>query len=597
MTTENQKINKEQFVNWLNTAIPFSVWRWSNKKHIIEARDFIFKEIGEEHRGSRAICKDKDMLLCFLLNLWVGFCIGCPVYISLRSTSYKKSEVYGKVFFKYQRTRRILEALERKGYLQRAKGFFFEDQKKQTRIWGTEKLIRLFVDYRFQPVGDVSTHKQKKLIQLRDTKIKHIKDKKTGRTKKVKYWIPIDFDPTEKTQCMEKNLMTYNTYAKEHTITLKLNNQDLITTSCLIDEILQGLVSGTIKLLKSELLYKEPLSHQNYTDNAHLLEPIYPVMSVFSNIPGLRITSISYKQYSYVSYQYTLYNDDTIESIHIDSFLSSITGTLESQQWQCFQQETVIFLYLFYMKKMFNLLKIRGRNKKVRTRKRKEIFNKERPLADFGIKSLELEINKKALHRVFNEASLDFDKGGRFYGSFYQGLSENLRKKIYINEHETVEIDYSAIHPRMLYHMENIEYEGDPYMIGDNSFRGEYKIVTLISINAQKRGAHVAIRDALDDAEFPVAENLKQVQILMKNYQEAHKPIEKYLFSGVGLDLQNKDSQIMEKILMRLHEHGILGLPVHDSVIVEKQHYDFLYQVMMEEYENVIGYTPVLKAG
>jgi integrase len=60
------------------------------------------------------------------------------------------------------------------------------------------------------------------------------------------------------------------------------------------------------------------------------------------------------------------------------------------------------------------------------------------PMTYAAIQSLAFEINKKALHRVFNGASLDFDKGGRFYGSFYQGLSENLRKKIYINGHETV---------------------------------------------------------------------------------------------------------------------------------------------------------------
>ena len=593
MTNLIQKINKEQFNNWLNTAIPFSVWRWSNKKHIIKARDFIFKEIGEEYRNSRDKAKDMDMLLVFLLNLWVGFCIGCPIQISMSSNRYSKNSAYSKVFFTYKRTRRILEALERKGYLQRANGIFFEDIKRDTRIWGTEKLIRLFVeDYHFQPVGDVITLKQHSLIQLRDKKIKNIKDKKTGRTRKVKYSVPIEFEPTERTQCMEENLMTYNTQAKEETVTMKLTSEDLVTPSALIDEILQGLVSGTIRLVDSELSFKEPVVHQFYSDNTHSSELYNPVDSVFSGIPGLMITSVSYKQYSYVT---TSNNDDHIEHIHIDALLPSITHTLHSQQWQCFRQETAIFLYLFYMKKMFNLLKIPGRNKKIRARKRKEIFNKERPLADFGIQSLEFEINKKALHRVFNDASLDFDKGGRFYGSFYQGLSENLRKKIYINGHETVEIDYSAMHPRMLYHMENIEYKGDPYQIGDDSFRGEYKIVTLISINAKKQGAHVAVKDALDDAGFAVADDLKSVQGLMKNYQQAHKPIEKYLFSGVGLDLQNKDSQIMEKILMQLHGHEIVGLPVHDSVIVEKQHHGLLYQIMMEEYEKVMGFEPVLK--
>ena len=53
--------------------------------------------------------------------------------------------------------------------------------------------------------------------------------------------------------------------------------------------------------------------------------------------------------------------------------------------------------------------------------------------------------------------------------------------------------------------------------------------------------------------------------------------------------------QIMEKILMQRHGHEIVGLPVHDSVIVEKQHHDLLYQLMMEEYEQLMEFAPVLK--
>jgi len=51
----------------------------------------------------------------------------------------------------------------------------------------------------------------------------------------------------------------------------------------------------------------------------------------------------------------------------------------------------------------------------------------------------------------------------------------------------------------------------------------------------------------------------------------------------------------MEKILMRLHGHGICGLPIHDSVLVEKKHTDLLYEIMMEAYEELMGFAPVLK--
>ena len=58
---------------------------------------------------------------------------------------------------------------------------------------------------------------------------------------------------------------------------------------------------------------------------------------------------------------------------------------------------------------------------------------------------------------------------------------------------------------------------------------------------------------------------------------------------------RNIDGDIMNTILARLLEMDIVGLPVHDSVIVKNEHYDCLYQVMKEEYKEVMGYEPMLK--
>ena len=36
----------------------------------------------------------------------------------------------------------------------------------------------------------------------------------------------------------------------------------------------------------------------------------------------------------------------------------------------------------------------------------------------------------------------------------------------------------------------------------------------------------------------------------------------------------------------------ILGISVYDSVIVAEQHRDYLYGLMMDEYEKELGYKP-----
>ena len=48
----------------------------------------------------------------------------------------------------------------------------------------------------------------------------------------------------------------------------------------------------------------------------------------------------------------------------------------------------------------------------------------------------------------------------------------------------------------------------------------------------------------------------------------------------------------MNAILMRLLEHGILGLSVYDSVIVQKEHEGILREIMVSEYEAVMGFKP-----
>jgi len=227
--------------------------------------------------------------------------------------------------------------------------------------------------------------------------------------------------------------------------------------------------------------------------------------------------------------------------------------------------------------------------------KKKEFIKQDRPLIDFGIKKLVFEIKVKDMHRVFNRGSKDFDKGGRFYGPYYQGMPSKFRKHIYIDGKKTVEWDYSGLHIRMLYHQLGLEFNEDPYSIGDGSQRDEYKLVSLISINAQKRGSHIAVRDALKNAGFDTAQDLTQICQMMEDFKALHAPIQEFLFSGAGIGLQNTDSRIMEKIMMRLHKARIPALPIHDSTIVQEEHSARLQKIMFQVYQEEMGYAPVLK--
>ena len=49
----------------------------------------------------------------------------------------------------------------------------------------------------------------------------------------------------------------------------------------------------------------------------------------------------------------------------------------------------------------------------------------------------------------------------------------------------------------------------------------------------------------------------------------------------------------MNAILVRLMDHGILGLSVYDSVIVAEQYADMLRDIMVAEYKEVMGFNPM----
>jgi hypothetical protein len=96
----------------------------------------------------------------------------------------------------------------------------------------------------------------------------------------------------------------------------------------------------------------------------------------------------------------------------------------------------------------------------------------------------------------------------------------------------------------------------------------------------------------LDDRGIPLPEMERPLVSLVAMFRAAHPSIAKHLFSDAGINLQNLDSHIMNAILMRLMERDILGLPVHDSVVVQWEHEEVLCEIMMREYEAVMGFRP-----
>jgi|LauGreDrversion4_2_1035121.scaffolds.fasta_scaffold14784_6 hypothetical protein len=205
------------------------------------------------------------------------------------------------------------------------------------------------------------------------------------------------------------------------------------------------------------------------------------------------------------------------------------------------------------------------------------------------------------LRRIFSRGS--FELGGRFYGGWWQFIPSEYRPFITINGLPTVELDYSEIHPRIMYQEANLSPpDGDLYDIGIrfdgisyNKDREPYKSkrkVIKTFINAMindDRGNYKLSSDQIETIGMNTAQ--LEAAVLKK-----HPIIKNIKGKGHGLRYQFIDSQIAEKVMMKLLSKDILCLPVHDSFICQEHHLSDLENAMNEAYVEVLGSIPELKA-
>ena len=205
------------------------------------------------------------------------------------------------------------------------------------------------------------------------------------------------------------------------------------------------------------------------------------------------------------------------------------------------------------------------------------------------------------LRRIFSRGS--FKKGGRFYGGWWQFIPSEYRPFITINGLPTVELDYSEIHPRIMYQEANLSPpDGDLYDIGlrfdgisYNKDREPYK--------SKRKVIKTYINALINDDRGNYKLNSEQIEVICMNTAQLealvlkkHPIIKDIKGKGHGLRYQFIDSQIAEKVMMKLLDKDILCLPVHDSFICQEHHLSELENAMNEAYVEVLGSIPELKA-
>jgi hypothetical protein len=207
-----------------------------------------------------------------------------------------------------------------------------------------------------------------------------------------------------------------------------------------------------------------------------------------------------------------------------------------------------------------------------------------------------VDFSRKTLHRVFLDRRLD--KGGRFYGPWYQNIYKEYRSKIMIDDLVTLEFDFSGYHINLLYALEGLTLpEEDPYKLDGFSDAKEtrdfFKRVLLVVLNTKRdtitKAKDAVIRRIVRDVRFGELiqpEEIQDINAAIDQFAIKHEPIQKYFFTGYGIDLQYIDSQIAEKILLYFATTVEAPcLPVHDSFIIHSGLVFKLQEIMLHYFE------------
>jgi len=202
-----------------------------------------------------------------------------------------------------------------------------------------------------------------------------------------------------------------------------------------------------------------------------------------------------------------------------------------------------------------------------------------------SISSIQLEgCANASLRRIFN---VNFTRGGRMYadGGAWQTMPKLDRLKIRIANEPVVEVDYSTLHPALLYAEVGKYAPADTYLI-DGWPRKLTKVALNTLINAPNiHSARLAIANSepMEEIAQPGSqEAIRAASKLIHAIKKVHRPIAQFFHSGKGLELQRRDSDMAVKVMLLLRMAKIDVLPIHDSFLVPASKADALEEMMWE---------------
>ncbi|MCK5836884.1 MAG: hypothetical protein KAH09_06425, partial [Desulfobacula sp.] len=197
--------------------------------------------------------------------------------------------------------------------------------------------------------------------------------------------------------------------------------------------------------------------------------------------------------------------------------------------------------------------------------------------------------------------------GGRIYWA-EQNIKRDERKLIRINGEPTIELDYSALHPSLLFAREGIQLDlnldlyqdiiSDMPPMDEADKKGCRKFIKNAFLYCLNAADEDEVKKAIwqdIDGEYKfyglIEDHLKLGIVgVLEKIKTAYPKIEHFMFKGIGHELMHDDSEIAMDVVGFFTDLNIPCLPVHDSFLVPISHRDSLEETMKSVYKKHMGF-------
>lgn len=163
-----------------------------------------------------------------------------------------------------------------------------------------------------------------------------------------------------------------------------------------------------------------------------------------------------------------------------------------------------------------------------------------------------------------------FDRGGRLFGGFWQNLKRDRRAGIRVEEEPVVDLDFASMFPRLAYATTGKEPpEGDLYAI--EGLGPEHRPALKLAVNTLLFDDFRRLSwPAPASEEAPRLPAEWSVARTKAAFLARHPALRGCFGVGLGYSLMHRESIILLHVLEEMRSRGVVGLGLHDGILVPR---------------------------